>query len=204
MDANILRLIQCGNSLNLNPIELCWYQIKRQTTCKGYPRTRKILTKVQERIWVEELSQKRIQAQIERLPRHIEKVLELRGGNKYREGKDEDGWTNIRPYKPVEHQQNYQSRKKGIRLGDIDVSGVAAGIEAAYRAVDVDSVELCEALKALEEAGGVELSSPAGSGLGLGLEDSIEQDPISDEITIDRIASDIDSDSDSEDSEDSG
>ena len=35
----------------------------------------------------QELEQKRIQAWIERIPRHIKKVISLDGGNEYKEGR---------------------------------------------------------------------------------------------------------------------
>lgn len=127
MDANVLRLMWCGNSPDLNPIECCWWWMKRQTTRKGCLRTKIILTKVWKRTWLEELDQKRIQQWIERLPRHLQKVKELRGGNEYREGKtDGNEWTNVRQYSPEERQQRYRSRKQGIRPGSSDVSSVAA------------------------------------------------------------------------------
>ena len=89
--------------------------MKRRITRKGCPRTRAILTKVWTRCWEEELSQKRIQSWIERLPRHIANVIELRGGNEYREGREEGEWSDIRPYIPAERQQRYNGRKQGYR-----------------------------------------------------------------------------------------
>ena len=174
IDANVLRLIWCGNSPDLNPIEACWWWMKRRCTRKGCPRTRTILTKVWERTWKDELDQKRIQSWIERLPRHIKKVIELRGGNEYREGKDEDEWSDIRPYNPKEHQQRYQSRKKGIRPGSSNGSGVVAALQAAHR---VDVVERSRVCKGLEESGQYIAGADV---LGLGLEDDIEQASISD------------------------
>ena len=116
LDANVLRLMWCGNSPDLNAIEPCWWWMKRRTTRKGCPRTRAILTKVWTRCWEKELSQKRIQSWIERLPRHIAKVIELRGGNEYREGREEGEWSDIRPYIPAERQQRYKVGSKAIVL----------------------------------------------------------------------------------------
>ena len=199
MDANVLRLMWCGNSPDLNPIESCWWWMKRWSTRKGCPRTRKILTKVWERTWTEDLDQRRIQGWIERMPRHIDKVIELRGGNEYREGKDENEWSDVRPYNSEERQQRYEGRKKGIRPGSSDVSGVAADIEAAGRAGVVGRGEVCKAFEAFEA---FEESSGAGL-LGLGLTKSIEQASISEHRTVRKDAIDSDISSDSEESLDS-
>ena len=61
--------------------------MKRETTKKGACRTRIEA----ERAWIKcwkDLSQKRIQAWIERMPRHITEVIRLRGGNEYLEGRE--------------------------------------------------------------------------------------------------------------------
>lgn len=41
------------------------------------------------RIWTERLQQNRIRRWIERIPRHIKKIIELDGGNEYREGAED-------------------------------------------------------------------------------------------------------------------
>ena len=66
-------------------IEPCWPHIKRVTTRKGAPQQREVARKVWQAAW-RDLEQWRIQAWIERIMRHIEKVIELKGGNEYREG----------------------------------------------------------------------------------------------------------------------
>ena len=68
--------------------------MKRRTTEKGAPRTRKEA----EKAWIEcwkDLSQARIQKWIERISRYIAEVIRLKGGNKYRENRVGG---DIRPY----------------------------------------------------------------------------------------------------------
>ena len=56
---DILRLIWCGNSPDLNMIEPCWIWMKRETTKKGALRTRKEAEQAWTKCW-EDLSQARI------------------------------------------------------------------------------------------------------------------------------------------------
>jgi transposase len=83
----IQRLLWPGNSPDLNPIEPCWPWMKRYTTKKGAPKSRAEAIRVWERCW-EDLAQKQIQAWIERIPRHVQKIIELEGGNEYQEGRE--------------------------------------------------------------------------------------------------------------------
>ena len=62
--------------------------LKRKATAKGAPDSAPKMEKVWVDIW-NDLEQKRIQHWIERIPRHIQKILELEGGNEYREGRME-------------------------------------------------------------------------------------------------------------------
>ena len=78
--------------------------MKRQTTRKGAPRTRKEAEKRWKHCWEEELSQKRIQEWIERMPRHIAEVICLKGGNEYREGRE---GSDVRPYDSTERANDY-------------------------------------------------------------------------------------------------
>ena len=66
-------------------IEPCWPWMKRKITEKGALRTRKEAEKAWTKCW-KNLSQKRIQGCIERMPRYIAEVIRLKGGNEYREG----------------------------------------------------------------------------------------------------------------------
>lgn len=75
-----------GNSPDLNVIEPCWYHLKRKTTTQGAPRYKSLMEFKWREAWLE-LEQKRIQAWIERIPRHIQEVIRLDGGNEYKEGR---------------------------------------------------------------------------------------------------------------------
>jgi transposase len=80
------RLLWPGNSPDLNAIEWCWAWMKRRTTRKGASKTRAEAIAAWEKCW-QELEQAQIQAWIERIPIHIQKVIELEGGNEYKEGR---------------------------------------------------------------------------------------------------------------------
>ncbi|KAG5303155.1 hypothetical protein I7I50_02274 [Histoplasma capsulatum G186AR] len=58
--------------------------MKRKTTQKGAPKSQAEAVKMWEKTW-KELSQLNIQAWIEQIPVHVKKIIELEGGNKYRE-----------------------------------------------------------------------------------------------------------------------
>ena len=81
------RLLWCGNSPDINTIKPSWPQLKRITTKKGAPKSRKEAEKAWEKAW-KELPQEKIQAWIERIPVHIQKIIDLKGGNEYKEGRD--------------------------------------------------------------------------------------------------------------------
>jgi hypothetical protein len=61
--------------------------MKRRTTRKGAPKSRAEAIRAWEQCWTE-LPQEKIQALIERIPVHIQKIIKLQGGNEYREGRD--------------------------------------------------------------------------------------------------------------------
>ena len=84
----ISKLLQPGNSPDLNIIEPAWPYLKRVTTKKGAPKNRSEAEIAWTTTWAE-LEQGRIQAWIERIPRHIEEIIRLEGGNGYKEGKME-------------------------------------------------------------------------------------------------------------------
>lgn len=89
----IERLLWPGNSPDLDMIEPCWFWMKRRTTSKGPPTSRLIAEPLWNKIW-DDLPQQKIQEWIERIPRHISKVIELKGGDEYCEGRlDVDGRT---------------------------------------------------------------------------------------------------------------
>ena len=78
--------------------------MKRQTTKNGAPRTRKEAEKKWSHCWKYELTQKRIQDWVERMPRYIAEVIRLKGGNEYREGR-EGG--DVRSYDSTERANEY-------------------------------------------------------------------------------------------------
>lgn len=88
-DANkVARLLWCGNSPDLNAIEPCWFWMKRETTKKGAPKSRADGIRKWEYCWKHQLKQEQIRKWIERIPRHIEEIIRLNGGNEYREGRN--------------------------------------------------------------------------------------------------------------------
>ncbi|EDN05928.1 predicted protein [Histoplasma mississippiense (nom. inval.)] len=82
----IQQLLWCGNSPDLNAIEAAWPWMKRRTMKKGAPKNHTEAVRVWEQAW-KDLPQEKIQAWIERIPVHIQKIIELEGGNEYREGR---------------------------------------------------------------------------------------------------------------------
>ena len=63
--------------------------MKRYTTKKGAPKSRQEAIRVWEQCW-ECLSQEQIQAWIERIPWHDEQIIQLEGGNEYKEGRKKE------------------------------------------------------------------------------------------------------------------
>jgi hypothetical protein len=84
--AKVQRMVWCGNSPDLNAIEPAWPWLKRQTTKKGAPQNRGEAIKRWGKTW-NELPQEQIQRWIERIPYHISQIIELEGGNEYKEGR---------------------------------------------------------------------------------------------------------------------
>jgi hypothetical protein len=83
--SGLIRLLWPGNSPDLNAIEPTWMYMKRETTKKGAPTSRKIAEILWTRCW-KSMSQRRIQRWIERIPHHIQEIIRLKGGNDYKEG----------------------------------------------------------------------------------------------------------------------
>ena len=75
------------NLPDLNMIEPSWTHLKRVVTKRGAPTRRADMKKAWQRAW-DNLDQSQIQAWIERIPVHIQKVIELEGGNLYKEGRN--------------------------------------------------------------------------------------------------------------------
>ena len=78
----ILRLLWPPNSPDLNMIEPCWFQMKRQTTKRSAITSRAQLKEAWIKCW-KEMLQEKIHAWIERIIVHIEEVIRLEGRNKY-------------------------------------------------------------------------------------------------------------------------
>jgi len=60
--------------------------MKRRTTKKGAPKNRKDAVLAWKRAW-NDLEQTQIQAWIERIMVHIQQIIQLEGGNEYKEGR---------------------------------------------------------------------------------------------------------------------
>jgi len=82
----VQKLLWCPNSPDLNPIEPCWFWMKRETTKKGAPKSRAEAIRAWERCW-RSLTQEKIQAWIKRVMIHIKEIIRLDGGNEYKEGR---------------------------------------------------------------------------------------------------------------------
>ena len=112
--ADVMRLIWCGNSPDLNAIEPAWPWMKRKTTAKGPLRNRLQA----ERAWIKrwkKLPQRKIQEWIERIPRHVQEIIRCGGGNEYREGRS--GGV-IRPYNGEERRHAYQVARGVVVASD--------------------------------------------------------------------------------------
>lgn len=82
----VTRMLWCANSPDLNAIEPAWMFMKRWTTKRGAPSNRLDAIRAWSQCW-REMPQQMIQAWIERIPMHVQKVIELQGGNNYKEGR---------------------------------------------------------------------------------------------------------------------
>jgi transposase len=78
-------MIWPANSPDLNAIEPCWFWMKRRTIKHGVASGVEQMKKDWLKAW-NDLPIEKIQEWIERIPEHIKKIIDYRGGNKYREG----------------------------------------------------------------------------------------------------------------------
>jgi Transposase len=85
-ESGVERLLWCGNSPDLNAIEVAWPWMKRYTTKKGAPQSRSEAIAKWLAAW-EAMPQEAIQRWIERIPRHVAEIIKLEGGNEYVEGR---------------------------------------------------------------------------------------------------------------------
>jgi hypothetical protein len=100
--AKVQRLLWAANSPDLNAIEPAWPHLKRTTTKKGAPKSKAQGDRRWRQSW-KDMEQWRCQAWIERIPRHIQEIIRLEGGNEYKEGamektrrlKRPDNWVDV-------------------------------------------------------------------------------------------------------------
>ena len=105
-------------------IEPCWPWMKRTTTKKGAPRPRKNAEERWKKAW-DELLQEKIQAWIERIPRHLRIIRFLKGDNKYKEGRV-DGRTDAKAGKKrlaeliteMEKVEAFEDNSQSRRISD--------------------------------------------------------------------------------------
>jgi hypothetical protein len=104
--AGVMCLLWYGNSPDLNMIEPCWPFMKRTTTRKGAPTNRKTAEVEWVKYW-DNMEQERIQRWIERIVRHIQKVIELEGDNNYREGVMDEPINDVKKRAAERARRNY-------------------------------------------------------------------------------------------------
>jgi hypothetical protein len=85
--SNISQMIWPANSPDLNAIEKSWPWLKRTTTVRGCPPSKKKLAKTWNKHW-DDIDQNQIRKWIEAIPHHIQEIIRLEGGNEYKEGRD--------------------------------------------------------------------------------------------------------------------
>ena len=144
INVNVLKLLWCDNSLDLNMIELCWWWMKRKVDERDeftsvqqtfnslidsdISKIKKNMKTTFRRLWYKKLTQTRIQHWIERMSRHIQKIIELREENEYRERATEMIMINeqneiveishknhIRSYNFEKRRLEYTRRKADVR-----------------------------------------------------------------------------------------
>jgi hypothetical protein len=121
MNVDMLRLLWSRNSFNLNMIESCWSWIKRQITRTNASRSLAAADKAWLECWQKELSQNRIQKWIERISRHVQRVIELNENNEYREDREDDeDDDDIRSYNSNDHRTRYLKNKRAFCNDDND------------------------------------------------------------------------------------
>ena len=84
-ECNIEVLEWAGNSPDLNMIEPAWPWMKRGAGHYEGFESKKESPQIWQNLW-DTMPQERIRRWIERLPRHIRRIIDLEGGNEYKEG----------------------------------------------------------------------------------------------------------------------
>jgi transposase len=85
-DSGLVRLPWPGNSPDLNMIEPAWPKLKRDSQKRDNWEYKSHLPDIWRACW-NDLDQDQIRSWIDRIPRHIEQIIKLEGGNDYREGR---------------------------------------------------------------------------------------------------------------------
>ena len=81
LDSNNINLLKCpGNSLDLNPIENSWTNMKNKVSEKQSLSGAELVKAIKE-VWVKEVSKEYCQSLIESMPRRIKAVIKNRGGH---------------------------------------------------------------------------------------------------------------------------
>ncbi|KAJ9220690.1 hypothetical protein DTO027B5_2217 [Paecilomyces variotii] len=119
----VIRMLWPSNSPDLNMIEPCWYWMKKRTTIRGAPSSKKTGKGLWLQAW-KDLPQSKIQEWISRIPDHIKAVIACDGGNEYKEGNKDTK----RSYK------GYRNKGKLSRREDIGDSGIAGSAGSASTA----------------------------------------------------------------------
>jgi transposase len=144
---HITRLLWPGNSPDLNAIEPCWPWMKKTTTARGAPSTKATM----ETAWIQAwstLPQSQIQAWIERIPRHVQEIIRLEGGNEYAEGRKAfkrdqagirlKGKLSKHTYLDAQGQGQDQGQDQG-QGKDYSLGGIATRPDGWQDATDIES-----------------------------------------------------------------
>lgn len=106
-------------------IEPCWPWLKKSTTLRGAPADKKTAKSAWLRAW-DNLPQRQIQKWIERIPRQIQEVIRLEGGNEYKEGrtgKETRKWKGLRI-------KGKLSKRAFLQEGDVNIDdGLDDGLD---------------------------------------------------------------------------
>ena len=108
--------------------------MKRVTTRKGPPQTRKVAGPRWKRVW-KELEQWRIQRWIERIPLRIPRIIELEGGKEYAQGKYFKANEQARLTRRMQRTE-YKKRRERKRTTNLDID------QETGNGSDADNVEI--------------------------------------------------------------
>lgn len=149
--SHIKKMLWPANSPDLNMIEPAWNYMKRRTTSRGAPTTRKEMEAAWIHAW-KTLPQERIQSWIERIPYHIKKIIELDGGNEYCEGRPKEERRKRGQRKGELSELTYLGKEddEGAEYEDdlepVDIQIRASNLQALDSADEVDEVDKVDEL----------------------------------------------------------